>query len=149
MLRWRGLRESNTPADELSKIGLADGLSWPGFNVRGIIMNRWGLIWAAVLLCGFAQAFAQGVPPAYQPAPPPGVTYLPSAPPAEIVGIRPPRPDRRSIWVWHKGHWRWDGRAYVWLPGHWAERPPHMAKWVPPHWKHRRHGWTLVEGHWR
>jgi hypothetical protein len=81
--------------------------------------------------------------------PPPGVIYLPSAPPAEIVEVQPAPPDGRAIWVWHKGHWRWDGRQYVWHPGHWMERPPHMAEWVPPHWERHPNGWFLVEGHWR
>jgi len=38
------------------------------------------------------------------PAPPPRVEYRP-APPAHPV-------------VWVRGHWRWNGYRYVWIPGH-------------------------------
>ncbi|WP_146002778.1 YXWGXW repeat-containing protein [Telmatospirillum siberiense] len=83
------------------------------------------------------------------PPPPPAVVYIPRPPPAEMVEAMPPPPDPRPIWVWQKGHWRWDGREYVWHPGHWFERPPHVAEWVPPHWEQHANGWFLIEGHWR
>jgi hypothetical protein len=76
---------------------------------------------------------------------------------AEVfVRVAPPRPiiERRVVapgpgYVWIAGYHRWDGRAYVWVPGRW-ERPPHRhAHWVAHHWVHRHGGYVLVEGHWR
>jgi len=83
------------------------------------------------------------------PPPPAAVVYVPAAPPAEVVEVMPAPPDQRPIWIWQKGHWRWDGRQYVWHPGHWAERPPHVAEWIAPHWESHANGWFFVEGHWR
>ena len=105
---------------------------------------------AALLLGGLTQAFAQYPPPAYQAVPAqPGTIYIPGPPPAEVVEMQPPPPDRRPIWHWQRGHWRWDGRQYAWFPGHWVERPPHMSEWIAPHWEHHANGWFMVEGHWR
>ena len=73
----------------------------------------------------------------YVPAPPP-------PPPAEVIGVAP---SHRHAWV--PGFHRWDGRAYVWVPGHWAVRPRSRAKWVPGHWERHHRGWYFVEGHWR
>jgi hypothetical protein len=73
-----------------------------------------------------------------------------------FVRIGPPRPpvERRLVapgpgYLWTPGYQRWDGRAYVWVPGAWV-RPPHpRAHWVQAKWVHRRGGWVFVEGHWR
>jgi hypothetical protein len=73
-----------------------------------------------------------------------------------FVQIGPPRPpvERRLIapgpgYVWTPGYQRWDGRAYVWVPGAWV-RPPHRhARWERPRWVHRHGGWVFVEGRWR
>jgi hypothetical protein len=73
-----------------------------------------------------------------------------------FVQIGPPRPlvERRvpppgAGFVWTPGYYRWDGRAYVWVPGAWV-RPPHRrARWERPRWEHRRGGWVYVEGRWR
>jgi hypothetical protein len=73
------------------------------------------------------------------PAPPPAVRY-------EAV---PPPPGPVEVWVWQPGHWRWDGREYVWYPGRYAERPAHQAVWVQHQWVQRPTGWVFVEGHWR
>ena len=68
-------------------------------------------------------------------------------PPAPLVERRAPAPG--PGYVWTPGYHRWDGRAYVWMPGAWV-RPPHPhAHWVRAHWVHRHGGWVLVEGHWR
>ena len=72
------------------------------------------------------------------------------------VQIGPPRPrvERRVPapapgYVWTPGYQRWDGRAYVWVPGAWVRPPRPHARWVPARWVHRRGGWMFVEGHWR
>lgn len=80
-----------------------------------------------------------------------------SAPAAEVyVRVAPPRPvyERRIAppgagYVWTPGYHRWNGRAYEWYGGRWVLPPRPRAVWVPAHWVRRRHGWYLVEGHWR
>jgi len=68
-------------------------------------------------------------------------------PPAPIVETRPVRPGRNFIWI--GGYHRWDGRAYVWVPGRWEAPPRPGARWVAHRWVRRGHGWVMVEGHWR
>jgi hypothetical protein len=80
-------------------------------------------------------------------AAPQGRVYVRVGPPAPIVETRVVAPGPGYVWV--PGYHRWDGRAYVWVPGVW-QRPPHgHAHWVPAHWVHDRHGWYVVNGHWR
>jgi hypothetical protein len=73
-----------------------------------------------------------------------------------VVRIAPPPPvvERRLVapgpgYIWTPGYHRWDGRAYVWVPGQWMLPPRRHARWVPAHWVHRHHEWYFVEGHWR
>ncbi len=81
---------------------------------------------------------------------------LPAAAAEVVVRIAPPRPvHERAIaapgpgYVWTPGYHRWDGHAYVWVPGTWV-RPPHPhAHWTAGHWVHRRDGYVFVEGRWR
>ena len=69
------------------------------------------------------------------------------APPAPVVERRIATPG--PGYVWTGGYHRWDGRAYVWVPGAWV-RPPHPhAHWVAPHYAHRHGGYVFVAGHWR
>jgi WXXGXW repeat (2 copies) len=68
-------------------------------------------------------------------------------PPVAVVE-RPGRAPHPG-WVWTPGYHRWDGRAYVWVPGAWVVPPRRHARWVPARWVHRRRGWVLVAGHWR
>ena len=80
-------------------------------------------------------------------------------PVAEIVAPMPPPPPRyevvppparpAEIVQWRPGHWHWDGRAYVWVPGEYIERPRPAAIWVPGHWDERGGRWVWVEGRWR
>jgi len=105
--------------------------------------NRRGV---AFLLGGLVLAGLAGMPDAayadlrvrvYVPVPPP-------PPPAEVIGVAP---SPRHIWI--AGYHRWDGRAYVWVPGHWAARPRARAHWVPGHWAKHRRGYYWIEGRWR
>jgi hypothetical protein len=74
------------------------------------------------------------------------ITIGPPPRPHEVV---PPPPREHRDWVWHPGYHRWDGRAYVWVPGEYVAPPHPHARWVSGHWD-RRHGeWIWVEGHWR
>jgi len=67
-------------------------------------------------------------------------------PPHDLVERRAPPPSRRHVWI--TGYHRWDGRAYVWVPGRWELPPRAHAHWVKHHWVHRRGGYVLVAGHW-
>ncbi len=69
------------------------------------------------------------------------------APPAPPADVRVVAPGPGHVWI--GGFHRWDGAAYVWVPGRWAVAPRPHAVWVPGHWKHSRHGWYWLEGHWR
>jgi hypothetical protein len=73
--------------------------------------------------------------------------YVRVGPPAPIVEVRPVAPGPRYVWV--NGYHRWDGRAYVWVPGKWAVPPRARAVWVPGRWVHEKRGYYWVDGHWR
>ena len=73
--------------------------------------------------------------------------YVKVAPPAPIAEIRVVAPGPGYAWV--GGFHRWDGKAYVWVPGRWALPPRAGGVWVAGHWKKHAHGWYWVEGHWR
>lgn len=73
-----------------------------------------------------------------------------------VVRVAPPHPlaERRVRapgpgYVWIAGYHRWDGRAYVWVPGRWELPPRPHARWIAARWAHRHGGWVLIEGHWR
>ena len=81
-------------------------------------------------------------------AAPRGRVYVRVGPPAPIVETRVVAPGPGYAWI--PGFHAWDGRAYVWRPGRWERGPRAKARWVPARWVHEgRHGWYLVEGHWR
>ena len=74
--------------------------------------------------------------------------YVSVAPPVPIVEVRTVAPGPHHVWV--PGYHRWDGRAYVWVGGHWAKPPRAHAVWVEPHWAHHSsHGYYFVEGRWK
>ena len=73
-----------------------------------------------------------------------------------IIRTAPPRPvvEERVAspgpgYVWEGGYHRWDGHAYVWVPGKWERPPRERARWVAPHYVHRHGGYVFVEGRWR
>jgi hypothetical protein len=74
------------------------------------------------------------------------ITIGPPPRPREVV---PPLPREHRDWVWHAGYHRWDGRAYVWVPGEYVAPPHPHARWVEGHWDHRHGEWIWVEGRWR
>ncbi|MDE1160460.1 MAG: hypothetical protein PW792_00785 [Acidobacteriaceae bacterium] len=69
------------------------------------------------------------------------------------VGPPPPRrefrPAPRPGYEWQPGYHRWDGHAYVWVPGAYAAPPRRGVHWVPGHWDRRHGGYFWVDGHWR
>jgi hypothetical protein len=75
--------------------------------------------------------------------------YVPIEPPpprVEVVPVLPRERVEREFWV--PGHWRWNGREYVWAEGHHVVRPRAGAAWVPGRWERRPGGWLYIEGHW-
>ena len=89
----------------------------------------------AVLVPEHAQAQAEiiiGVPP----------------PPERIEVIAPP-PPHPELFVWDKGHWRWDGHAHFWVAGHYERIPHPGAIRVPGHWEQMPDGrWHFHAPHW-
>lgn len=88
-------------------------------------------------------AWAQGYPP---PGP---EVFAPREPPPPRYERVPPPPRGRREWVWAPGYWRWSGRGYVWVGGHYVERPRHEAVWVPGHWAARGPQWVWIPPHWQ
>jgi WXXGXW repeat (2 copies) len=75
--------------------------------------------------------------------------FVPTAPPpprVEVIPVLPP--ERVEVERWQPGHWRWNGREYVWIEGHYVARPRPLAEWIPGRWEQRPRGWVFVEGHW-
>jgi WXXGXW repeat (2 copies) len=72
------------------------------------------------------------------------VKVAPPPPPAEVRIVAP-----GPGYIWIGGFHRWNGTAYVWMPGRWALPPRPHAVWVAGHWKHVSHGWYWVEGRWK
>lgn len=70
-----------------------------------------------------------------------------------VIAPRPPpspMPERvqpRPGYLWAHGYWRWNGRDYVTVPGHWE---PVRAgyRYLKPHWERRADGWHWRAGVW-
>ena len=73
--------------------------------------------------------------------------YVQVGPPVAVVETHVTPPSARHIWI--AGYHRWNGSAYVWVPGQWAIPPAHHHAWVPGHWAHNHHGYYWIDGHWR
>ncbi|RDD81867.1 hypothetical protein DVJ77_11250 [Dyella tabacisoli] len=68
----------------------------------------------------------------------------PQPPPVRIVEVEPqPRPG----YIWSRGHWYWNGNAYVAVPGHWEVVRPGY-RYVHPHWDRGNDGWHFRVGAW-
>jgi hypothetical protein len=70
-------------------------------------------------------------------------SYPPPPKRAEI----PPRPPSAQA-LWRSGYWSWNGEQYVWMRGHYVQRPSPTANWLPGYWEQQREGWKWVEGQW-
>lgn len=85
-----------------------------------ILRLRWLALAGGCLLAGCADE----PPPRHRPRPvvvyresaPTVVVERQPAPPPLIVETVPVRPRYAAVWV--PGHWRWNGRRYVWIRGH-------------------------------
>ena len=96
-----------------------------------------GLLPASLVFAGALCARTAGAVP----------VYVKIAPPAPIVETRVVAPGPGYVWV--GGYHRWDGHAYIWVPGRWALPPRHRTVWVAGHWAHGHHGYWWKEGHWK
>ena len=67
-----------------------------------------------------------------------------TAPPPAQVEVVPVAPSIDHVWI--RGHWHWDGVAWIWRPGHYEIR--RGFNWVPAHYEQRGPNWIYVEGHW-
>jgi hypothetical protein len=74
-------------------------------------------------------------------------TYVERDPPPARYERRPDPPSHEHHWV--AGHWAWDGRGYVWMPGFYQVRPRPGVAWEDGRWERHEHGWYWTEGHWR
>ena len=58
-----------------------------------------------------------------------------------------PVPEMRRGQVWVPGHWRWDGREYTWVAGHYNARRSGYV-WQPATWVQVNGRWEYREGVW-
>ena len=70
----------------------------------------------------------------------------PHPPPPTRAEILPPAPSPQALWRF--GHWSWNGKQFVWNPGHYVERPSPEASWIPGYWEQRPEGWIRVDDQW-
>jgi hypothetical protein len=76
-----------------------------------------------------------------------GRLYVRIGPPAPVYEVRTVAPGPGYVWI--EGYHRWDGRAYLWVNGRWAQPPHPRSVWVAGHWDHEQRGYFWVEGRWR
>jgi len=142
----RGL--SPLPSSRAFHAGLFD-LEAEGARVRRFA--SW--LWLAVPVVVAAAGCSPAVPlPAHGPIASEELVEVPFPPPPVHVEIIPPKPKGDVVWV--DGRWDWDGDAWRWFKGGWAEVPT-GAHYTP--WKTRRDasgrlmfsraGWRDKAGH--
>jgi hypothetical protein len=89
-----------------------------------------------VLLLGTVSSVAQTVT-VIRVAPPPPVQV-------KVIGVAP-----APGYVWIGGYQRWNGAAYVWVPGRWVRPPRAGVVWVAPRYGRSGSGWMFHKGYWR
>ena len=78
------------------------------------------------------------------------------------IETRPPPP--HPGWYWVRGHWKYEGSDWAWIPGRYVpNRVPEMPEiivetppppptprhfWVRGHWVWERTHWAWIRGHW-
>ena len=75
------------------------------------------------------------------------VSYAPAAPPAPLIETVPSAPGPTV--TWQPGNWAWTGTQWVWVPGHYEQRPAQAGVWVPGHWEQNSNGYFWVAGRWQ
>jgi hypothetical protein len=75
----------------------------------------------------------------------------PKPPPALQGDMAAPLPEGPpGYFVWDPAHWHWNGHDFVWMTGHYVERPYRGSTWVAGRWNDNKDGsWTWTPGHWR
>lgn len=100
------------------------------------------MVLAAVLaafLAGWTASAAHAQTPDWIPPPPP---------PARVEAPPPPLPF--GEWVWRSGHWTFEGREYIWVPGEYVRRPIRGEHWIAGYWAQDAHSaWVWIPGHWQ
>jgi len=71
----------------------------------------------------------------------------PLPPPPATADAVPPAPSPTALWI--TGYWAFDGRAYVWRPGHWEMPPPNARAYVGAHWERHGHRYYWIESYWQ
>jgi len=74
--------------------------------------------------------------------------FAPPAPQVEVVPA-PPVARPNVYWVWQPGYWRWNGRRYHWIPGHYVRAPRAAAVWLPGQWVFVGGRYVWRPGHWQ
>ena len=69
--------------------------------------------------------------------------FGPPPPPPYARPVPPPRRGR----VWVEGHYRWNGRRYVWEEGHWV-RVRRGREYAQPRWDQDGDRWRYHPGRW-
>ncbi len=110
--------------------------------------TKYTLLLVSIATLGLAASF-NGCSCRVESGPPDETAYEteapPPPPPEPEVQPAPPGPE----YVWIGGFHRWNGRAYVWVRGHYDRRPHAQARWEAAHWEHRGRAHVWVEGRWR
>ena len=96
-------------------------------------MRMHSLLPMASLLALLACAPQVGVPP---PVPPPQAEAQPLPPLAAEEQI------------WRPGHWDWDGRGYIWIPGEYQLRGGRSGTYQQGHWRQDQGGWVWQPWRW-
>ncbi|WP_198369513.1 YXWGXW repeat-containing protein [Roseomonas rosulenta] len=79
------------------------------------------------------------------PAEAQSVTLNFGPPPPPPYARRPPPPRRGRVWV--DGHYRWNGRRYVWQEGYW-QRARRGRSYAQPRWDRDGDRWRYSPGRW-
>jgi hypothetical protein len=124
--------------------------------IRSLVIRRPVLLILPLLLltaCEPGVPYGPGVQYPGWTLPPVDTTIsAPKAPPApqpEVVAPLPQGP--AGYFVWDPGHWHWTGQDFVWIDGHYVERPYRGSTWVPGLWApdKSKTEWIWTPGHWR
>ena len=97
--------------------------------------TNWFGCMALLLTLGLAACAAP--PPAPPPAIPPPQAESPPLPPLSA-----------EVQVWRPGHWNWDGRGYVWIPGEYQTQGTHSAMFQLGYWRQNPMGWIWEPARW-
>jgi WXXGXW repeat (2 copies) len=106
------------------------------------------LLWVSLATLALAGSFS-GCSCTVESSPPAETVYEsePPPPPPPQQEVLPPPPGPEFVWI--GGYHRWNGRAYVWVPGRYNRRPHAAARWEAAHWEGRGRAHVWVEGRWR